>query len=97
MLFDIATTATVLLGVLALYVTLFVLSPAAAPLLVVPALLTQALGHPVGFGDHAELARPTSSLVTVGGALGAGQESDETVREAAACTYRSDASLDDLT
>ena len=94
-LFNIATTATVLIGVLALYGTLFVLSSAAALVLVVPSLLAQALGHPVGFGDYAELAWLTSSLATVGGALGAGLETDETVRQAA-YAYRSDASVDDL-
>ena len=88
-LFNLATTATVLIGVVALYAALFLLSLAAGLLLVVPSLLSAALGHPVGLGDYAELAWLTSSLATVGGALGAGLESDEAVREAA-YTHRTD-------
>ena len=83
LLFNTATTATVLIGVAALYAALFVLALVAALLLVVPELLSAALGHPVGLADYAELAWLTSSLATVGGALGAGLESDEAVRQAA--------------
>jgi serine phosphatase RsbU (regulator of sigma subunit)/PAS domain-containing protein len=62
---------------------LFVLALVAALLLVVPELLSAALGHPAGLADYAELAWLTSSLATVGGALGAGLETDEAVRQAA--------------
>jgi hypothetical protein len=87
MLFNIATTATVVIGVAAFYVALFVLSLLAALLLVVPSLLADAVSHPVTFRDYVEVAWLTSSLATVGGALGAGLESDEAVRRAA-YTYR---------
>ena len=83
LLFNTATTATVLIGVIVLYGTLFVLALAAALLLVVPELLSAALGHRAGLADYAELAWLTSSLATVGGALGAGLETDEAVRQAA--------------
>ena len=86
-LFNIATTATVVIGVAAFYAALFVLSLLAALLLVVPSLLADAISHPVNFGDYATVAWLTSSLATVGGALGAGLESDEAVRRAA-YTYR---------
>jgi hypothetical protein len=86
-LFNIATTATVVIGVAALYAALFVLSLLAGMLLVVPSLLADAISHPVTFGDYVEVAWLTSSLATVGGALGAGLESDEAVRRAA-YTYR---------
>lgn len=89
LLFNAATTATVLIGVTVLYATLFLLALAAALLLVVPGLLSTALGHPVSFGDYAELAWLTSSLATAGGALGAGLESDDAVR-AAAYTHRAE-------
>jgi hypothetical protein len=82
-LFNFATTATVLIGIATLYGTLFVLVFAAAELLLSPDALGSGLGHAVGTGDYATLAWFTASLATVGGALGAGLESDEAVREAA--------------
>ena len=86
-LFNIATAATVAFGVLSLYLTLFVLALLGGLLLVVEPLFSQGLGHPAEFSDYLELAWLTSSLATVGGALGAGLESDDAVREAA-YTYR---------
>jgi hypothetical protein len=86
-LFNIATTATVVIGVAAFYAALFVLSLLAALLLVVPSLLADAIGHPVTVADYVDVAWLTASLATVGGALGAGLESDEAVRRAA-YTYR---------
>lgn len=86
-LFNLATTATVLIGVLVLYATLFVLALLAALVLVVPGLYAGTLGHPARFSDYVELAWLTSSLATLGGALGAGLEQDDVVREAA-YTYR---------
>ena len=86
-LFNLATTATVVTGVLALYAALLALSLLAALLLLVPQLLADTLGHPVALRDHLEVAWLTASLATVGGALGAGLESDEAVRRAA-YTYR---------
>jgi hypothetical protein len=41
------------------------------------------LGHPAGIADRIELAWLASSVATVGGALGAGLETGEAVREAA--------------
>jgi hypothetical protein len=86
-LFNIATTATVVIGVAAFYAALFVLSLLAGLLLVAPSLLADAISDPVTFGDYVEVAWLTASLATVGGALGAGLESDEAVRRAA-YTYR---------
>ena len=88
-LFNLATTATVVIGVLSLYLALFLLALTAALLLVVGPLFAEGLGHAVALSDYLELAWLTSSLATVGGALGAGLESDEAVREAA-YTYRPD-------
>ena len=82
-LFNFATAATVLIGIATLYVALFLLIFAAAELLLSPDALGSGLGHAVGTGDYATLAWFTASLATVGGALGAGLESDEAVREAA--------------
>ena len=82
-LFNVATAATVALGILTLYVALFVLILAGAELLVAPRVLGDALGRPAGQRDYAVLAWFVASLATVGGALGAGLESDEAVRAAA--------------
>lgn len=82
-LFNLATTATVALGVATLYVALFALALAGAGLALDSDLLARELGHGVGFADYARLAWFVSSLATVGGALGAGVESDVAVREAA--------------
>lgn len=82
-LFNFATAATVVIGIATLYVTLFVLILAAAELLLSPGVFGSGLQHAVRTGDYATLAWFTASLATVGGALGAGLESDEAVREAA--------------
>ena len=52
-------------------------------------LLQAGLTHEVHLSDYVELAWLTSSLATVGGALGAGLETDEAVRDAA-YTYQPD-------
>lgn len=82
-LFNIVTVMTVVIGVLALYLALLVLTLIGAFLLVPRQLLVDALGHPVGIAGVVELAWLATSVATVGGALGAGLESDEAVREAA--------------
>ncbi|TFV68248.1 UNVERIFIED_ORG: hypothetical protein E4P37_00750 [Bacillus sp. AZ43] len=91
-LFNVATAATVLIGVLTLYAALFLLALAGSLLLVVPDLFTDGLGHPAEVSDYLELAWLISSLATVGGALGAGLESDDAVRQAA-YSYRPDRAL----
>jgi hypothetical protein len=88
-LFNLATTATVVLGVLSLYAALLLLALLTSPVLVPSQLLEQGTGHAVRVGDYMNLVWLTSSLATLGGALGAGLESDEAVR-AAAYTYRQD-------
>jgi hypothetical protein len=86
-LFNLATAATVVLGVLFLYVALLLLALVTSPVLVPAQLLEEGIGHAVRVGDYMKLAWLTSSLATLGGALGAGLESDDVVR-AAAYTYR---------
>jgi hypothetical protein len=92
-LFNLATSATVLTGVVALYAALLALSLLGALMLVVPQLLAGTLGHAVALRDYLAVAWLTSSLATVGGALGAGLESDEAVRRAA-YTYRTSAATE---
>jgi hypothetical protein len=54
-------------------------------------VLAGALDREVGTRDYATLAWFVASLATIGGALGAGLESDEAVREAAYATRSGDA------
>ncbi|MGZ4356646.1 MAG: hypothetical protein ACXVRU_07550 [Gaiellaceae bacterium] len=82
-LFNIATAVTVAIGILCLYVALFVLILAASALVISPDLLTETVHRRVRARTYLALAWFVSSLATVGGALGAGLESDEAVREAA--------------
>jgi hypothetical protein len=82
-LFNMVTVLTVVIGVLALYLALLVLALGGVLLLVPEAGLSDALGRPGGTGDFLAIAWLASSVATIGGALGAGLESDESVREAA--------------
>ena len=50
------------------------------------------VAEPVGAAEYVRLAWLTATLATVGGALGAGLETDEAVREAA-YSYQADAEL----
>jgi hypothetical protein len=86
-LFNLATTGTVVLGVLFLYSALLLLALLTTPVLVPAHLLEENIGHVVRVGDYMKLVVLVSALATLGGALGAGLESDETV-QAAAYTYR---------
>ena len=82
-LFNVATTLTLLLGAAFLYAALFAMTLLGAALVIDSGVMAQALGHDAGIGDYAALAWMASSLGTLAGGLGAGLESDEAVREAA--------------
>jgi hypothetical protein len=82
-LFNLATMATVGLGVGALYLFVFAISLAGAALLIDSSLLGDAIGRDPGAWDYLRLAWLTSAVGTIGGALGATVESDQAVREAA--------------
>ena len=82
-LFNLATTATVVFGVTALYLSVFVVSLLGALLLIEPSLLSEALGRDTDAWDYVRIAWLSSALGTIGGALGATLETDEAVREAA--------------
>jgi hypothetical protein len=68
MLFNTATTATVLLGVFALYVMLFLLSAVGVLVLVPGGLLSTALRHHASNIDKAQVAWLGGSLATVAAA-----------------------------
>src|ERR1700728_2627844 len=91
-LFNIVTAATAGIGVIALYLALFIAMLAAALLLVPGDLLGVQLGHPAGAADQIRLAWLATSIATLGGAVGAALESHEGVREAA-YTYQPDTRL----
>lgn len=82
-LFNLATTATVVIGVVTFFGALFVLSFLAAVLLVDAGVFAAVVGQPVGLAEYAQLSLLTAALATVGGALGAGLENDDVVRAAA--------------
>ena len=82
-LFNLATTLTLLLGAAFLYAALFAMTLLGAALVIDSGVMAQALGHDAGIGDYVALAWMASSLGTLAGGLGAGLESDEAVREAA--------------
>jgi hypothetical protein len=82
-LFNLATSATIVFGVTALYLFVFAASLLAAALLIQPSLLSETLGRDSDAWDYVRLAWLASTLGTVGGALGATLETDEAVREAA--------------
>jgi uncharacterized membrane protein len=82
-MFNAATTATVAIGVLTLYLILFLINVLASLLLISSGVLAKQVGHPVGFAEYLALAWLVSSLATLGGALGAALENDRAVREAA--------------
>lgn len=83
LLLNVATVLTVLVGVTVFYVALFSLALLSVLLLLPPSLIGDTVGHSVGWLDQVRLAWLTSSLAAAAGALGAGLETDEAVREAA--------------
>ncbi|MFE8885938.1 hypothetical protein ACFYLX_08815 [Pseudarthrobacter enclensis] len=82
-LFNMATSGTVMIGVLVFFVALFLLSLLGAFLLIDQGVLAAVVGHQVNAVDYVKIGWLTASLATVGGALGAGLEDDNVVRAAA--------------
>jgi chromate transport protein ChrA len=87
-LFNVTTAATVLIGILTLYVVLFVVIVVAAEVVVPPAAFERTLGRSIGQDDYAVLTWFTASIATVAGGLGVALESDEAVREAVYASSR---------
>lgn len=81
-LYNAATLLTLAIGVLVSYLVLFAGTTLTGWFVVVPRVLSNAIGRPAGFVDHLRLAWLVCSLATIGGALGSGLESTETVRSA---------------
>jgi hypothetical protein len=82
-LINLATALTIVLGVGSLYVALLLLTLGGGAALIPRGVLSAELGHGVGVEQYLKLAWLTSSLATLGGALGAAIENERAVREAA--------------
>lgn len=82
-LFNLATTLTVAIGVLTLFLSLLVIAAACEAAVVAPSVLEGQLGHPVDAAAYLKVALLITTLATIGGALGAALESDSAVRQAA--------------
>jgi hypothetical protein len=81
-LFNLATLATVLIGVLTLYLALVLIALGCSYALISPHPFAHELGHPARFADHLQLAFLTSAIASLAGALGSLTESNFAVREA---------------
>jgi hypothetical protein len=82
-LYNGVTVLTMSVAVLLAYAALFALIFLAAWVFVPGNYFQTTLRHPIGPGDYLTLAWMATSLATVAGALGAGLEHEEVVREAA--------------
>ncbi|MFF1569390.1 hypothetical protein ACFVY1_39195 [Streptomyces sp. NPDC058293] len=82
-LYNLATVVTLYLGIAFLYAALFVLIALTALFLLPSGTLGPVLGHEPGAAYYLSLAWFITSMGTVGGALGAGLEDDQVVRQAA--------------
>jgi uncharacterized membrane protein len=82
-LFNLTTALTLALGVMSLYIGLFVIFAVAAGVFIPPHHLAANIGHHADVGDYLQLAWFSASIAIVGGALGSLVESDEAVRDAA--------------
>jgi uncharacterized membrane protein len=82
-LFNLATTATIVIGVLTLFVVLLALSTACAAAIIDRGVLAAEYGHPVRFEHYVRIGLVLGMLATIGGGLGSALESDDVVREAA--------------
>jgi hypothetical protein len=89
-LFNMTTALTIAIGVLTLFLVLFVINLASALLLITTGVFSKQAGHPVDFGSYVALSVVVTALATLGGALGAALENDRVVRQAA-YGYRADA------
>ncbi|SDZ34334.1 hypothetical protein SAMN05421504_11337 [Amycolatopsis xylanica] len=82
LLYNVSTATTLAIGVVCMYVILYVLALLAAAVLIDSGYFAQALGHPVGVGSYLNLVWLCSSVGIVAGALGSSLEDEETVRNA---------------
>ena len=82
-LYNAATALTISIGVVCMYVLLYVVTLASALVVIPPTYLESTLAHPSGFGEYAIIAWLSVSMGTIAGALGSGLASEDAVRQAA--------------
>lgn len=82
-LFNLGTILTLTLATAVSYLVLFAGTLLVGALLIDTSVLEQTLQRPVDFTDYLTLAWITSSLATVGGAIGSGLENEDAVRATA--------------
>lgn len=83
MFYNASTVLTLGIGVVCMYLGLFVLSFGIATFLISTELLARNLGHPVGWGSYFTLAWGVTTMGVIAGALGSSLETDADVRRAA--------------
>jgi hypothetical protein len=81
-LYNTSTLVTLTIGVLICYLALYVVNLGWALFVLDPAVMGGYLHVSLGYGDLFVLSWFVASAATVGGALGAGLESDEAIRAA---------------
>ncbi|MHC1561544.1 hypothetical protein ACR9E3_21510 [Actinomycetospora sp. C-140] len=83
LLYNASTVITLSIGVLVMFVAVYVLSLLGSLFFLEPSVLGSSLGRPPTYGDHFLLAWLATGLATVAGALGSGLDSEDAVRRAA--------------
>ena len=86
---NLATLATLFLGLLLAYLVLFAVVVLVAVLLIPHGYLESNLRHSADFGDYLAITWLICSIATLGGAIGSGFETEEDVRSAI-LRYRAD-------
>jgi hypothetical protein len=81
-LYNTVTITTLLLGVVCMYIVLFMVTLLGATIVMPSDYLRAELGHSVGVADYGYLSWLASSLGTIAGALGSSLESEYAVRRA---------------
>jgi hypothetical protein len=81
-LYNTSTLVTLTIGVLICYFALYVVNLGWALFILDPAVMSGELPENLGYGDLFVLSWFVASAATLGGALGAGLESDEAIRAA---------------
>lgn len=81
-LYNTVTVLTLSIAVVVYYACLWGLFIPAVAIFVTTSLLAEQLGHPIGLASYIMLAWLATSVATVAGAIGAGLEDENTVRNA---------------